>query len=828
MPQCKICGKDVSNPENFRHINSKYHQEALKKSGINEFKLPSKKFRRFKRKLYHKFKFFKFIRFKTLLLILLILGIALTLLTIFIWFPSWHAGIRLNQQLYANKGGGMDYWEFFILNGWSSNFFFNKTALIGAILGSLIMTLPPVAKISVSKRRISTKRSVIFWWTLGFLIFYLFGNFIDANNAFSWGNYMIENEYLSYSGNAMTDTFHMLYNPNYMNFEALFIYLSVYLPIINFILIVFIVKMVFLIKQCKENENTYYFAACILIILGLFLGLGYFNAPYFALNGIALIQLYALLLGFYGCIIFGILIAIFGKLDNGRSLKRTKFSSLLALFVLISLILTPLFISIGPAMNLGDSTIWTEEEWNKRVNREIKWTTICAGLDMFEERPIEELYTATISDDDQIIPLIRQYDMSYAIPYMAAKMSSTYETLADADIVYINGREYWIAPKTLNTYQIQNDPIQTSTELYDHVEGILAMDTFTGELVNLEDVINISTNHPIFFGEVGGKWSEDGYWVDDSESMAFKHDILLGTEWAGGIDKNKHVYEGAPDGTLKGLEAAWYTVNLGLWGYAWDGEEKSFLINRNIEKRVKSILLPHLKMDFDPYIVFNIDAQKMYYATCIYTEIPIYMYSRTPIYRLLGFCLVDVETGKLEWYKNPALKTNKDPTYPLWKIYLDKYPWEDTPEWLKSQLRYPEGLFERQLDAYYKYHVLSPKSWKRGDDFHERPDGGDLFYVEMDIGEGLEYVGIDLVEYVGKEARTLAGMYVLRHGDHFGEAIFYHTKNSTESLIGPKTARDTYDSEATQQISLISNSRHGNTLLYPLAGTLYYYIPTYS
>lgn len=31
MPKCKICGKELANPDDPRHINSKYHQDALKK-----------------------------------------------------------------------------------------------------------------------------------------------------------------------------------------------------------------------------------------------------------------------------------------------------------------------------------------------------------------------------------------------------------------------------------------------------------------------------------------------------------------------------------------------------------------------------------------------------------------------------------------------------------------------------------------------------------------------------------------------------------------------------------------------------------------------------
>jgi uncharacterized membrane protein (UPF0182 family) len=217
----------------------------------------------------------------------------------------------------------------------------------------------------------------------------------------------------------------------------------------------------------------------------------------------------------------------------------------------------------------------------------------------------------------------------------------------------------------------------------------------------------------------------------------------------------------------------------------------------------------------------------MYYAVSIYTYINVGAYAQFPVLRFLGISLVDVLSGRMMFYQNPTLKTSNDPTYPLWKIYLDKYNWQTTPEWLEDQLRYPEDLFELQLEANYIYHVQDSVSWRRGDDFHERPEDGDLFYIESDLGEGIEYVGLDLVEYKGVKANLLAGMYIIRHGDHFGEAIFYYTQDG-ESVVGPKTARETYGSEATQQISLISGARNGNTLLYPIGGSIYYYIPTYS
>ena len=102
-------------------------------------------------------------------------------------------------------------------------------------------------------------------------------------------------------------------------------------------------------------------------------------------------------------------------------------------------------------------------------------------------------------------------------------------------------------------------------------------------------------------------------------------------------------------------------------------------------------------------------------------------------------------------------------------------------DWLKYQLRYPEDLFERQLEANYKYHVDNPTVWKSEGDFHERPKAGDLYYIESDLGDGVEYVGLDLVEYKGDTANILAGMYVVRHGDNFGDGGSDYPYNSSQT-----------------------------------------------
>ena len=780
---------------------------------------------------------------KYIKILILTLIIVVVLLSIFWFWPAWIGPINLNAQLYDNKAGGLNYYDFYFLNFWSINFFFNKTALIGAFIGCVLMSVPPNRNLLqmigtfLKFGKPSRIKALIFWLPAGFILGYLFGMALDSGGRFSWVLYLYENDEITLKPfTILFDAFDVLLNQNNMNIEFIFVYSRLYLPIIYFIFAIFIIRGILnIVSNYYLKRNDYNIISNALIIIGLTFGMIFFTLPTFALNGIEIMQMWSWFLAFIAFIGLGISIYIFGRFKlskdprNNMILNPQKVKIGILAGAVIFLITLPLIFSIGPMITLNNTSVYTENEWTKKIQREITWTRACAGLDIFEERPIENFTLSSIPENDtQMISSIRQYDQDFAVQSLAAKIGTTYEGLADTDIVYIDGTEYWVAPKTVRISQFSGDPVKTNTELYDHIEGFLALDTSTGELVNISFTFNVSEDYPIFFGESESKKFLEQH--GSSEGLgAYDKTILLETDWRGGIPNNNYVYEGEPDGVLKGLEAFWYTASLGLWGYVFEGGEHKYLINRNVKKRVSNILLPQLKIDNDPYLVFDRNNNKMYYAVSIYTSIDIGTYSRAPILRFLGICLVDVKDGEMEFFKNPALiESTVDPLYHMWKYYMDFYNWSAIPAWLYDQLRYPEDLFELQLEANYKYHVQDLKTWKRGDDFHERPEEGDLFYIETNLGDGIEYVGLDLVEYRGAEAKTLAGMYVIRHGNNFGEAIFYHTRNSTGNLIGPKTARDTYETEATQQISLISGARNGNTLLYPLGGSVYYYIPTYS
>jgi len=784
-------------------------------------------------------------RRKNLLILVVIVVAILITLAVLWWVPAWFGNINLQDQLYTNKAGGLDYLDFYFLNFWSTNFLFNKTALIGAFIGSIVMSIFPernLLTIIGTKLRFgkpSRKKALIFWWTIGFVLFYFLGLTLDANNnGFSWAIYLIENGQVELSPFIIFESFDVIFNLSNTDFITIFLYSNLILPIVLFVFGIVILRLVFnIVKYIYLRRNDYLVIGNVLVIVGLICALVFCFMPTLSLDGINIIQILALIFGFFSFTSLGIAVYIFGKAQYKKDSKNYIFSrqkqKKIIYVIVISIVftITPLLVSIGPLINVNNTEVWTEQQWLKKYNREIEWTRACAGLDMFEERPIENFTASSISGTDLVEnESIRVYDQNYAVQYLAASIGSTFEGLADSDIIYFNNTEYWVAPKTVKFSEIEGDTVRTNTELYDHVEGFLAMDTFNGSLVpDVSEIFNISTDYPIFFGESESqRYLEEtlGYY-EEGTLGAYDSDILLNTGWEQGIENNNYIYDGEPDGVLTGLEGFWKTVNIGLLAYAFQ-DEHEYVINRNVKDRINKILLPHLKIDYDPYLVFDFLRGKMYYAVSIYTHINIGAYSQYPVLRFIGVCLIDVLNGDMAFYQNPSLDTVNDPTYLLWEIYLTKYNWQTTPTWLLEQLRYPEDLFELQLEANYKYHVQNPSTWRRADDFHERPENGDLFYIESDLGNGIEFVGIDLVEYEGRTATLLAGMYVVRHGDHFGEAIFYHTRTSSENLIGPKTARDTYASEATQEITLIANARHGNTLLYPLGGSIYYFIPTYS
>ena len=264
-----------------------------------------------------------------------------------------------------------------------------------------------------------------------------------------------------------------------MNIEFIFVYTRFYLPLFYYIFAIYIFRMILNIASNSYlKRNDYNIVANSLLISGLICGLIFLSLPTYALNGIELIQMWSSILALIILIGFGVAVYIIGyyKLEKYPRLKlileRNKIKTGIIGGVLIFIILIPLIVSVGPIFTLSNTSVYTTYEWNKRIQREIMWTRTCAGLDMFEERPINNFTTSATSKRGLVgNDSIRVYDQNYAVQYLAAEIGSTYEGLADSDIIYFNNTEYWCYAECrslvlFNTKAILLDDYHNNTKIY--------------------------------------------------------------------------------------------------------------------------------------------------------------------------------------------------------------------------------------------------------------------------------------------------------------------------------------------------------------------------
>ncbi|MHA1460884.1 MAG: hypothetical protein ACTSO8_05325, partial [Promethearchaeota archaeon] len=317
-------------------------------------------------------------RYKKFLLIGAIIVAIVILLAIFWLWPAWWGNINLQNQLYTNKAGGLDYLDFHFLNLWSTNFLFNKTALIGAFIGSVIMSggfiFPERNLLTIIGTKLrfgkpNRKKALIFWWTAGFVLFYFLGLLLDANNGgFSWAIYLIENGQIELAPTIIFDAFDVIFNSSNTDFVTLFLYSNLILPIVVFVFSVVILRLVLnIVKYVYLRRNDYLVMGNALVIVGLICGLAFCFAPTLSLDGINIIQIWALIIGLFSFTSLGIAIFVFGKEQYKKDSKNYIFSRYkqkkLIYVIVISIVftITPLLVSIGPLINLNSTTVWTEE-----------------------------------------------------------------------------------------------------------------------------------------------------------------------------------------------------------------------------------------------------------------------------------------------------------------------------------------------------------------------------------------------------------------------------------------------------------------------------------
>jgi len=482
--------------------------------------------------------------------------------------------------------------------------------------------------------------------------------------------------------------------------------------------------------------------------------------------------------------------------------RRRSLVSVLGVLLIVILIGNSLVV-MGFSVNWNNN--WIDYEWRPLTAKQITVTRWAAGIDPVKYQPLSSIPSGNIS---RTLSAVRQWDQDAATTKMKNQIGVNWMKLADADIIYYGGREYWVAPTSVlypNTDWISRRLI------YTHAAKVLCVDSHSGDFVSVEKVFGIKTEPAIYYGE------------------GFKETVYVQVK--GFREVEETAYSKDPDYVLSGWQRTLWFLSEGQLGFAFSSpqDQIKMLYKRDILTRVNGILIYGLETDQDVYLVS--DGQNIYYAAQIYVEYPLQSgFSASSYRRFFAVVLVNIEDGRLSGY----VVAKQDGF--LADFYRDYYPmWQSVPSWLVPQLRYPEQLlgmhgYTGQLDVDFMFHVADPFVWRSGSSFYERPPATEVNYILLLSGEDVRFVGIQLVEFKASAGKNLAGLYVAYGGPNLGEIALYGIGNmTTTQLIGPSAALQALETDdyVRTQLTLLTNRRLGNILLYSIAGRLYYFIPVY-
>lgn len=472
---------------------------------------------------------------------------------------------------------------------------------------------------------------------------------------------------------------------------------------------------------------------------------------------------------------------------------------------------------------------WIDWVWKPTYLPNIEYTRWSTGLDQIKEDQINAVMDT--GENIEILSKIRVFNDAAAKLRLKPYIGETWMDLKEGDIVWSNDREYWIAPLTITMPSGGLEEWRASRMLITHSERVLAIDASNGEIVPIQSVFNLTKPVSMYYGEGGLFESSDMIYIGIPE---FTERHLQ--DYEGPV-----TYDGAFDYVLTGFERLWFFSGLfGQEQLRWDFGSGSWgdinmLYLRDINERLSNILLPGMTIDEDPYIVS--DGENLYWSLYIYverdmpTEYLDYPNHNDKFWRVFATVLIDTYDGTIEGYF-----IDQDENNYVIDFYRSMYPqWNASiPEWLETQLRYPEYLFEKQIDSYNIYHVDDPLYWQESSQFYELTTGAagqpieDVRYIAFSLNKTISWTSVRLVEKLQSPGKNLAGVYLARNGEDLG-AVFL-LRGEDEAIIGPQVALDTINNFGSTKalLTLNPNWMHGNILMYVINNTPYYYIPYYA
>jgi len=528
-----------------------------------------------------------------------------------------------------------------------------------------------------------------------------------------------------------------------------------------------------------------------------------FGAPYWAMDVTTpydYVITLILLVSFLSAAIF----FQFGGFSRNLSFaKRRRTIVVIAALALIAMLGVNIAVIAGFKFNWNNN--WVQYEWKPLTEKQIEVTRWSAGIQDIKQSFVSDVPSGNVT---KILSVVRQWDQSAAYTKMRNQIGVNWMTLSDSDIIYLNGHEYWAAPTTI--IYPSTDWISTHL-IYTHTSKILVIDSHSGDFVPVTEAFKIKREPLIYYGE------------------GFRNEVYVNVK--GYKEIGNASYTGQPDYVLSGWQRMLWFLLQGQVGFAfWPPQENiNMLYNRDVLQRVKSILIYGLTVDPDAYLVS--DGNRVYYAVQVLINYPMHSgFAASHYLRYFAVVLVDLEDGSMHGHivgKPDGFLTD------FYKKYYASWATE-LPKWLVPQLRYPEALLglhnaPGQLDVDFLFHVNDPFVWRSGSQFYERPPNTEVLYILMDVQGQTYFVGLQLVEFLQSQGKNLAGIYVAYGGPQLGRLELYRIRNSTKPFIGPTAALQALETDdyVRKQLTLLTNPRTGNILLYSIGKQLYYFIPVY-
>ena len=262
---------------------------------------------------------------------------------------------------------------------------------------------------------------------------------------------------------------------------------------------------------------------------------------------------------------------------------------------------------------------------------------------------------------------------------------------------------------------------------------------------------------------------------------------------------------------------------------------------KNIQTRVKTIA-PFLTLKDSPYLV--LEQGKLYWVQDAYTTSPDYPYSEpySTEYNYIRNSVkivVDAYHGTVDFYsfddEDPILNVYKDIFPEMFK------PVDSMPESLKNHVRYPQHIFEVQMQMYNTYHMTTPQVFYNNEDLWTRPNekyGGQQIKMEpyyilssLPNDQQQQYLQISPLTPNNRD-NMIAWMAAKSDFPGYGEVVVY--KLPKERLIfGPAQieAKIDQDTEISRQLSLWdqrgSRVIRGNLMVIPVANSFIYVEPVF-